>query len=768
MKTLALLFVILAASTVSASAQEDAKTNYPPVPDALMKAELTNLTGTTFKLEDYRGKVVLLMTWATWCGPCVTDMTEAAKLYDDYNGSGLEVIGLNIGSGEGNGERESRKGIKAFAKRLNINFELAEGVNLKKTAKALYSITRQHVVPQSILIDREGKLRAIFVGAGVRIFESRKTAVEKLFAESSAGGQNYRTSDGHDFSVSLKADKPTIMLGETTFLFFEIKNLSDTRLSFGDGGDYRNNIGRPDSYRVTVVRDDGKSVPQPKVTFSTGGLYGSQPVPVGGSYVRKLFVPHWATFEEPGTYTVTVTRTLGITGKEPSLRFFGDDKTPSITTKATTSLTVIKTEDERLGAVIRDTGTRMLNESDRDATRDYLQLLEFIKDLRTITYWIKAVHIYSLEPNADAFHRFAQTPRVLATYDAPEAWAELKSAMKSKSDKVRLDVADALSSSSNEQALSLLLTMQDDPYWFVRLRVAQRLNKEKGDAATAVLLKLLNDQNQDVWESAERALKERNKMPEDFPQRPLSSLTCPVRQVNSVKTMQTIGGEDPGTSGSSGVFLGGETCEKVLKAFEAELTERRSANDVLGEAWVLYQIGDSYRDARRYQQAHDNYLLALPLFRALKNVEAERGVLSDLASVSTSVSRYADALKYLQEELSLVRSSSNKSVRGDEGRILDRMSDLHFLLGDKVAGINFLLKRLDWETEKKSDYGQFIALKALGKGYERIGKKSEALASYEKALVCLKSYSKPSMRESLGDFLDDQIKELMADIQRLK
>jgi len=76
MKTLALLFVILAASTVSASAQEDAKTNYPPVPDALMKAELTNLTGTTFKLEDYRGKVVLLMTWATWCGPCVTDVAR--------------------------------------------------------------------------------------------------------------------------------------------------------------------------------------------------------------------------------------------------------------------------------------------------------------------------------------------------------------------------------------------------------------------------------------------------------------------------------------------------------------------------------------------------------------------------------------------------------------------------------------------------------------------------------------------------------------------
>ncbi len=574
---------------------------------------------------------------------------------------------------------------------------------------------------------------------------------------SAADAQNYKTSDGHDFSVSLKAEKPTIMLGETTFLYFEVKNLSETRLAFSDGGDYRNNIGRPDSYGVTVVREDGKSVPQPEVTLSMGGLIGMQRVPVNGNYVEKLFVPHWATFEEPGKYIVTVTKALGISGKEPSL----SGQTSSVTTVATTSLTVIKTDNDRLGAVIRDTGTKMLTEKERDEARHCFRLLQFIKDPRTIEYWIKAVRIYSQDPNADAFHSFAQTPRILANYDVPETWAELRSAMKSKSERVRLDVADALSLSDNEQALALLVSMQDDPYYFVRLRVVQRLAKEKTDAATDVLLKLLNDKNQDVWESAESELKARNKMPDGLPLRPLSALTCSVRQVNAVKTMQSLGGDNPGTTGSGGIFLGGETCEKVLNAFVSELSERRSTSDMMGEAWVLYQIGDTYRNARRYQQARDNYALALPLFRTLKNVDAEGEILSNLAVVSESMNNAADAAGYLNQELELVRRSSDDSVRGNEGMLLDRLASAYFTLGDNVKAMDFLVKRLEWETKQKSEYGQFIALRELGKGYERIGKKTEALASYERALVFIDAFS--------GFFSkDDKIKQLKADIQRLK
>jgi tetratricopeptide (TPR) repeat protein len=90
------------------------------------------------------------------------------------------------------------------------------------------------------------------------------------------------------------------------------------------------------------------------------------------------------------------------------------------------------------------------------------------------------------------------------------------------------------------------------------------------------------------------------------------------------------------------------------------------------------------------------------------------------------------------------------------------MSKVHFSLGDDASGIEFLLKRLDWEIQDKSDYGQYITLKALGKAYERSGKKPEALAAYDKALL---------LSKSLIDFWGtrgNEIDELKAALQRLR
>ena len=61
----------------------------------------TSLDGSTKRLSDYRGKVVLVDMWATWCSPCIYEMVELHKLYNSYSRDDLEIISINIDYREG-------------------------------------------------------------------------------------------------------------------------------------------------------------------------------------------------------------------------------------------------------------------------------------------------------------------------------------------------------------------------------------------------------------------------------------------------------------------------------------------------------------------------------------------------------------------------------------------------------------------------------------------------------------------------------------------
>ncbi|MGH9898796.1 MAG: redoxin family protein [Pyrinomonadaceae bacterium] len=105
-------------------------------------------------LAGYRGKVVVLDFYATWCGPCVQSIPHLVDLQRRYGSNGLKIIGLNVG-----GPDDPAK-VPDFARGFHITYEL--GIpDAAMTEKYLFD---NDAIPQTFVIDRQGKAVNRFIG----------------------------------------------------------------------------------------------------------------------------------------------------------------------------------------------------------------------------------------------------------------------------------------------------------------------------------------------------------------------------------------------------------------------------------------------------------------------------------------------------------------------------------------------------------------------------------------------------------------------------
>jgi cytochrome c biogenesis protein CcmG/thiol:disulfide interchange protein DsbE len=130
--------------------------------------ELKDANGKLVHLTDYKGKVVLVDFWATWCGPCRIEIPWFMEFERKHKDRGFAVLGISM-------DEDGWTAVKPFLEDLKVNYRVVIGDD--KTAD-LYG--GADALPSTFLIDREGKIAAVHIGlASKRDFED---GIEKLLA----------------------------------------------------------------------------------------------------------------------------------------------------------------------------------------------------------------------------------------------------------------------------------------------------------------------------------------------------------------------------------------------------------------------------------------------------------------------------------------------------------------------------------------------------------------------------------------------------------
>jgi thiol-disulfide isomerase/thioredoxin len=166
-RLLALLVPVLVLALVAASKQADAPKAASPAPSTAPSGEniaelpvlgaapawnLKDVHGQTVTSEQFKGKVVVLDFWATWCGPCRQEIPGYVDLQKKYGKDGLVIVGVSL-------DQAGPGVVEEFVKKFAVNYQMVMGDEAIQSA-----FGGMDAIPTTFLIDRAGQVRDRKVG----------------------------------------------------------------------------------------------------------------------------------------------------------------------------------------------------------------------------------------------------------------------------------------------------------------------------------------------------------------------------------------------------------------------------------------------------------------------------------------------------------------------------------------------------------------------------------------------------------------------------
>ncbi len=221
---------------------------------------LTDTEGTSRSLTDYRGQWVLLTFWATWCGPCRSEMPSLQQLAEEHGDRGLAVLGVVVGSDPGNA--------RDFVHRHGLTFP-----SLVDSGDRVGATYRASSIPLTYLVDPAGKLGG--VSRGARDGSAASASVGLLLSSESGGGG--RATDIAPLAASEKLVLPADLIPPTG-----VAELAAATVQMGQPAELRVHVrwaGDADQYALlTPHLDLPAGLVQGPVGASSSSLDGTQRV----------------------------------------------------------------------------------------------------------------------------------------------------------------------------------------------------------------------------------------------------------------------------------------------------------------------------------------------------------------------------------------------------------------------------------------------------------------------------------------------------------
>jgi peroxiredoxin len=164
----AVVFIIIFVLAIGIALGTQRSTN-PFVGQTAPAFELKNLDGKTVSSSEFKGKVVVLDFWATWCGPCRMEIPSFIQLQKKYEKKGFTFVGVSL-------DQDGPDVVRDFVKKTGMNYP-----QLMASYEIFKNYGSPDAIPTTFLIDRKGIIRTVLRGYHTQsVFESE---IQKLLGE---------------------------------------------------------------------------------------------------------------------------------------------------------------------------------------------------------------------------------------------------------------------------------------------------------------------------------------------------------------------------------------------------------------------------------------------------------------------------------------------------------------------------------------------------------------------------------------------------------